>query len=79
MATWFTTSFIMLALFPRSPRLAFVRKLHCAWCWKTLHLMQWYPRRWSSTICGHHGRQLRAQSAARRARPRSHGHDTCPG
>jgi hypothetical protein len=45
-----------------------MRKSHCAWCWKALHLMQWYPRGWSSTICGHHDRQLRAQSAARRAR-----------
>lgn len=45
-----------------------VRISHCAWCWKALHLMQWYPRGWSSTICGHHDRQLRAQSAARRAR-----------
>lgn len=47
---------------------ALVRKTHCAWCWKSLHLMRWYPRRWSSTICLHHDRQLRAQSAARRAR-----------
>ncbi len=45
---------------------ALVRKSHCAWCWKSLHLMQWYPRRWSSTICLHHNRQIRAQSAARR-------------
>ncbi len=45
-----------------------IRKSHCAWCWKALHLMQWYPRRWSSTICGRHDRQLRTQSAARRAR-----------
>ncbi len=45
-----------------------VRISHCPWCWKSLHLMQWYPRRWSSTICGRHDRQLRAQSAARRAR-----------
>ena len=44
------------------------RKSHCAWCWKSLHLMQWYPRCWSSTICLHHDRQLRARSAARRAR-----------
>lgn len=41
---------------------------HCPWCWKSLHLLQWYPRRWSSTICGRHDRKLRAQSAARRAR-----------
>jgi hypothetical protein len=44
------------------------RKSHCAWCWKALHLMQWYPRHWSSTICRHHDQQLRAQSGTRRAR-----------
>ena len=48
--------------------LALIRKSHCAWCWKALRLMRWYPREWSSTICGRHDRQLRAQSAARRAR-----------
>ena len=47
---------------------ALLHKSHCAWCWKSLHLMQWYPRRWSSTICRHHDRQIRAQSAARRTR-----------
>ncbi len=47
---------------------ALMRKSHCAWCWKVFHLMQWYPRHWSSTICGRHDRQLRAQSATRRAR-----------
>jgi hypothetical protein len=45
-----------------------VRKSHCPWCWKTFHLMQWYPRYWSSTICRRHARQVRAQSAACRAR-----------
>jgi arylamine N-acetyltransferase len=47
---------------------ALLRKSHCAWCWKSFHLMRWYPQRWSSTICLHHDRQLRAQSAARRER-----------
>jgi len=47
---------------------ALVRQSHCAWCWKSFHLMRWYPRRWSSTICLHHDRQLRVHSAARRAR-----------
>jgi len=47
---------------------AIMRKSHCAWCWKSLHLMRWYPRRWSSTICGRHDRQLRARAAAHRAR-----------
>ncbi len=47
---------------------ALMRKSHCAWCWKALYLMRWYPRGWSSTICGRHDRQLRAQSAARRGR-----------
>ena len=47
---------------------ALIRKSHCAWCWKALRLMRWYPPEWSSTICGRHDRQLRAQSAARRAR-----------
>jgi len=45
-----------------------MRKSHCAWCWKSLSLMRWYPQCWSSTICGRHDRQLRAQSAARRSR-----------
>jgi len=47
---------------------AIMRKSHCAWCWKSLYLMRWYPRQWSSTICRRHDRQLRAQSATRRAR-----------
>ena len=59
---------LYLMLFTRYCWPALVCKTHCAWCWKSLHLMQWYPRRWSSTICKHHDRQLRAQSAARRAR-----------
>ena len=45
-----------------------LRKSHCAWCWKSFRLMQWYPRSWSSSICNHHDLQLRAQSAVRRAR-----------
>lgn len=69
---WLTLSGLLLALYLTlltwylSPVL--VRKSHCAWCWKALHLMRWYPRRWSSTICRRHDRQLRAQSAARRVR-----------
>lgn len=59
---------LYLALFTWHIWPGLVRKSHCAWCWKALHLMQWYPRSWSSTICGYHDRQLRAQSAARRAR-----------
>ncbi len=50
---------------------ALVRKSHCAWCWQSLRLMPWYPRRWSSTICKRHSRRLRTQSAARRARRRA--------
>ncbi len=58
---------LYLALFTWYLWPGLVRKSHCAWCWKSLRLMQWYPRSWSSTICGRHDRQLRAQSAARRA------------
>jgi hypothetical protein len=42
-----------------------LRQSHCAWCWKMLRIMRWYPRRWSSTICYRHARQIRAASAAR--------------
>jgi hypothetical protein len=69
---WFTLTSFMLTLYVTFftwylwP--ALIRKSHCAWCWKSFRLMRWYPRRWSSTICGLHARQLRAQSAARRAR-----------
>ena len=42
------------------------RKLHCAWCWKSLRITRWYPEQWSSTICAHHERKVLAQSAARR-------------
>ncbi len=69
---WFTLVGIVLTLYLTFftwylwPGL--MRKSHCPWCWQSLHLMRWYPRRWSSTICLHHDRQLRAQSAARRAR-----------
>jgi hypothetical protein len=69
---WFTLTGILLALyltlFTWYLWPALIRKSHCAWCWKSLHLMQWYPRAWSSTICGRHDRQLCAQSAAHRAR-----------
>jgi membrane protein required for beta-lactamase induction len=58
---------LYLALFTWYIWPALIRKSHCAWCWKVLHLMRWYPRRWSSTICERHDRQLRAQAAARRA------------
>lgn len=44
------------------------RKVSCPWCWKRWHLMRWYPRRLSSSICCAHERLLRKQSAARRAR-----------
>jgi hypothetical protein len=68
--SWSTLVEIILALsltlFTRYVYPTLKRKSHCAWCWKSLHLMQWYPRRWSSTICLHHNRQIRAQSAARR-------------
>jgi hypothetical protein len=57
---------LSLTLFTWYLWLALIRKSHCAWCWKSLHLIQWYPRRWSSSICLHHDRQIRAQSAARR-------------
>jgi hypothetical protein len=69
---WFTligfllTLYVMFFTWYLWPTL--VRKSHCAWCWNSLRLMRWYPRRWSSTICERHDRQLRAQSAARRAR-----------
>ncbi len=69
---WFTLTGFLLTLYLTfltwylCPML--VSKSHCAWCWKSLHLMHWYPRGWSSTICPRHDRQLRAQSAARRAR-----------
>ncbi len=70
--TWFTlTAFLLmlyLTYFTWYLWPAFIQKSHCAWCWKSFRLMRWYPRDWSSTICGHHNRQLRAQSAARRAR-----------
>lgn len=69
---WFTLADFLLTLyltfFTWYLWPALIRKSHCAWCWKALHLMRWYPRRWSSTICERHDRQLRAQSAARRAR-----------
>jgi hypothetical protein len=69
---WFTlTGFLLilsLTFFAWYLWPSLMRKSHCAWCWKSLYLMEWYPRGWSSTICGHHDRQLRAQSAARRAR-----------
>jgi hypothetical protein len=68
---WFSLIGILLALyltlFTWYCWPALVRKLHCAWCWKAWHLMQWYPRRWSSTICKCHERQLRTQSVARHA------------
>jgi hypothetical protein len=66
---WFTLAgfllTLFLALFTRYLWPALLRKSHCAWCWNDFQLMRWYPRRWSSTICLHHDRQLRAQSAAR--------------
>ena len=43
-------------------------KLHCAWCWKRVHLAHLYPESWSSTICETHYRYLLTQSTARRAR-----------
>lgn len=49
-------------------RTALYRHLHCPWCWRALHLMRWYPPRWSSSMCAHHQRQERARLAARRAR-----------
>lgn len=42
--------------------------LHCLWCWRALHLLRWYPRRWPSNLCSQHRRQARAQMAARQAR-----------
>ena len=43
-----------------------VRKCHCSWCWKALHLTRFYPRQWSSTICRYHDHRMCARSAARR-------------
>ena len=47
-------------------RCAVYRKVHCPWCWNDFHAKQWYPMRWSSTMCTHHARYQRAQLAARR-------------
>ena len=44
----------------------FRRKACCPWCWRHWHLMRWYPRRLSSTICHRHERRILAQMAARR-------------
>lgn len=43
-------------------------KLHCAWCWRSVHLAHFYPESWSSTICTFHYQCILVQSAARRAR-----------
>ncbi len=42
------------------------RVTHCCWCWKDAGIMHEYPAPWSSTICHHHDRQVRARSTARR-------------
>lgn len=47
------------------------RHLYCPWCWKALHLMQWYPSRWSSTICAYHARQVLLVHARRRQQKRA--------
>lgn len=52
----------------RNAQAALYRRVHCAWCWHSLHIMRWYPPRWSSSMCARHKRQARAQLAARRAR-----------
>ncbi|HEY6407684.1 MAG TPA: hypothetical protein VIY29_09480 [Ktedonobacteraceae bacterium] len=48
-------------LWPRIYRIT-----HCSWCWRDAGIADDYPAPWSSTICHHHDRQMRAQSAARR-------------
>src|SRR5712692_5517989 len=48
-------------LWPRIYRIT-----HCCWCWQDAGIMHEYPAPWSSTICQHHDRQLRAGSTARR-------------
>ena len=44
------------------------RHLYCPWCWRDLHIMGCYPRRWPSNLCSYHQRQARAQMAVRQAR-----------
>ncbi len=46
------------------PRLC--RVTHCPWCWKDAGIERDFPAPWSSTICTYHGRQLLAQTRARR-------------
>ena len=58
---------LLLVLLIRQGWSALLRQSHCAWCWKMVGIMRWYPCHWSSTICRHHARQVRAQSAARHA------------
>jgi len=48
--------------------IALSQHLHCLWCWRALHLLRWYPRRWPSHLCSQHRQQARAQMAARQAR-----------
>ena len=52
----------------RAIRAALSQRLHCLWCWRQLHFLRWYPRRWPSHLCSQHMQRARAQLAARQAR-----------
>ncbi|MHB8596677.1 MAG: hypothetical protein ACYDER_07695, partial [Ktedonobacteraceae bacterium] len=56
-------SWLMLQRAHRYVRTALYRHLHCAWCWRALRIIRWYPPRWSSTMCSYHKQQTRARQA----------------
>ncbi len=54
------------------------QRLHCLWCWRSLHLLCWYPRCWPSHLCHRHRQQAQAQLAARQARSVRYHIETTP-